>query len=103
MSVVWIHALQAQQQIAPPSPPFETATRPGPTQMRPYGQSGGCSEEPTEFHRCAMAKAAAFNVLHVEATIDDPTVFTRPWTIAFGLKREPEPATKSGKMPASRA
>jgi hypothetical protein len=50
-----------------------------------------------------MAKAAAFNVLHVEATIDDPTVFTRPWTIAFGLKREPEPATKSGKMPASRA
>jgi hypothetical protein len=29
--------------------------------MRPYGQSGGCSEEPAEFHRCAMAKAKGFS------------------------------------------
>ena len=33
----------------------------GPTPMRPYGQSGGCSEEPAEFHRCALARAKAFN------------------------------------------
>src|SRR5258705_13129304 len=32
----------------------------GPTPMKPYGQSGGCSEEPAQFHRCAMAKAKAF-------------------------------------------
>jgi len=32
----------------------------GPTPMRPYGQSGGCSEEPGQFHRCAMDKAKAF-------------------------------------------
>jgi hypothetical protein len=33
----------------------------GPTPMRPYGQSGGCSEEPAQFHRCAMAKMKEFN------------------------------------------
>lgn len=33
----------------------------GPTPMRPYGESGGCSEEPAQFHRCAMAKAKQFN------------------------------------------
>jgi hypothetical protein len=33
----------------------------GPTPMRPYGESGGCSEEPAQFHRCAMEKAKAFN------------------------------------------
>ena len=43
------------------SPAFETATGPGPTPMRPYGESGGCSEEPAQFHRCAMAKAKGFN------------------------------------------
>jgi hypothetical protein len=43
------------------TPAFETATGPGPTPMRPYGQSGGCSEEPAEFHRCALAKAGTFN------------------------------------------
>ena len=32
----------------------------GPTRMRPYGQSGGCSEEPAEFHRCAVAKMKEF-------------------------------------------
>ena len=42
-------------------PPFETATGPGPTPMRPFGEFGGCSEEPAEFHRCALAKAGAFN------------------------------------------
>lgn len=33
----------------------------GPTPMRPYGQSAGCSEEPVVFYRCAMAKAKEFN------------------------------------------
>jgi hypothetical protein len=33
----------------------------GPTPMRPYGQSGGCSEEPAELHRCALEKAKTFN------------------------------------------
>jgi len=33
----------------------------GPTPMRPYGQSGGCSEDPAQFHRCAIEKAKAFN------------------------------------------
>jgi len=32
----------------------------GPTPMRPYGQSAGCSEEPAAFHRCATAKAHDF-------------------------------------------
>jgi hypothetical protein len=29
--------------------------------MRPYGQSAGCSEEPAQFHRCALAKMKEFN------------------------------------------
>jgi len=33
----------------------------GPTPMGPYGEFGGCSEEPDEFHRCAMAKAREFS------------------------------------------
>ena len=33
----------------------------GPTPMRPFGQSAGCSEEPAEFYRCATAKAKTFN------------------------------------------
>lgn len=33
----------------------------GPTPMRPYGQSGGCSEEPAELHRCALEKAKTFD------------------------------------------
>jgi hypothetical protein len=33
----------------------------GPTPMAAYGQSGGCSEEPAVFHRCAMEKATQFN------------------------------------------
>ena len=28
----------------------------GPTPMKPYGQWGGCSEEPAAFHRCALEK-----------------------------------------------
>ena len=32
----------------------------GPTPMRPYGQSGGCSEDPAIFHPCAMEKAKQF-------------------------------------------
>jgi hypothetical protein len=32
----------------------------GPTPMRPYGQSGGCSEEPAIFHPCSMEKAKQF-------------------------------------------
>jgi hypothetical protein len=28
--------------------------------MQPYGQLGGCSEKPAEFHRCALEKAKTF-------------------------------------------
>ena len=88
--------------------------------MRPYGESGGCSEEPAEFHRCATAKAKPNlrdrtwfdhvgnfysdmvhiverwtmfdpDVMHYEATIDDPSVYTRPWTMALGWRRNSEP------------
>jgi len=31
------------------------------------------------------------DVIHIEATIDDPKVYTRPWTMAFGLRRNTEP------------
>ena len=33
----------------------------GPTPMKPYGRSGGCPEEPAQFHTCAMANAKTFN------------------------------------------
>src|SRR5262245_45516764 len=33
----------------------------GPTPMRPYAQSAGCSEEPAVFHRCALEKMKTFN------------------------------------------
>jgi len=61
--------------------------------MRPYGQSGGCSEEPAEFHRCALDKAKAFNPPRTpdgtpEVTIADPSVYTRPWTMALGWRRD---------------
>jgi hypothetical protein len=30
------------------------------------------------------------DAIHVEARIDDPKVYTRPWTMAFGLRRNPD-------------
>jgi hypothetical protein len=33
----------------------------GPTPMAPYGEFGGCSEEPAVFHPCAIAKAKTFD------------------------------------------
>ncbi|MGH9254110.1 MAG: hypothetical protein ACRD3C_06020 [Vicinamibacterales bacterium] len=33
----------------------------GPTPMAPYGQSGGCSEDPAIFHKCALDAAKAFS------------------------------------------
>ena len=33
----------------------------GPTPMAPYGEYGGCPEEPAQFHPCALAKAKSFN------------------------------------------
>ncbi|MSO83020.1 MAG: hypothetical protein EXQ53_06960 [Acidobacteria bacterium] len=43
--------------------PYYVTPPPGspPTPMRPYGQSGGCSEEPAELHRCGLEKAKTFN------------------------------------------
>ena len=42
--------------------PYYATPPPGsaPTPMRPYGESGGCSEEPAVLHRCALEKAKAF-------------------------------------------
>lgn len=45
--------------------PYYVTPPPGspPTPMRPYGQSGGCSEEPAELHRCGLEKAKTFTPL----------------------------------------
>lgn len=42
--------------------PYFATPEPGsaPTPMAPYGEFGGCSEEPAEFHRCAREKAKTF-------------------------------------------
>ena len=32
------------------------------------------------------------DIIHYTATIDDPKVFTRPWTMAFGWRRNPNPS-----------
>jgi len=32
------------------------------------------------------------DAIHFEARIDDPKVYTRPWTMAFGLRRNADPA-----------
>lgn len=51
-----------QQSIAGQRAPFASPLPgSGPTPMRPYGQFAGCSEEPTEFHRCAMEKTRTFD------------------------------------------
>ena len=58
--IVIVSALQVQ--VAGQRPYFETPPPgSGPTPMEPYGESGGCSEEPAEFHRCALAKAKEFD------------------------------------------
>jgi hypothetical protein len=31
------------------------------------------------------------NTIHYQVTIDDPNVYTRPWTMAFPLRRNNEP------------
>ena len=31
------------------------------------------------------------NTIHYEARIDDPTVYTRPWTMVFAIRRTPDP------------
>jgi len=65
MSITFVVALLLGLQEVPAAgqrAPF--ATPPpgsGPTPMRPYGQSGGCSEEPAQFHRCGTAKAKEFS------------------------------------------
>lgn len=42
--------------------PYYVTPPPGspPTPMRPFGQAGGCSEEPAELHRCGLEKAKTF-------------------------------------------
>src|SRR4029450_13685635 len=51
-----------QQEAAGQRAPFASPLPgSGPTPMRPYGQAGGCSEDPAQFHRCAIEKAKAFN------------------------------------------
>jgi hypothetical protein len=31
------------------------------------------------------------NTIHYEARIDDPTVYTRPWTMVFAIRRIADP------------
>jgi hypothetical protein len=33
----------------------------------------------------------ADGTLHYEATLDDPKLYTRPWTMAFNIRRETKP------------
>jgi hypothetical protein len=33
----------------------------------------------------------ADGMLHYEATLDDPKLYTRPWTMAFDIRRETKP------------
>jgi hypothetical protein len=50
-----------QAPVAGQRPYFETPPPgAGPTPMSPYGESGGCSEEPAVFHRCALERALTF-------------------------------------------
>lgn len=49
------------------------------------------------FHSDAMSMVERFtiadaNTIHYQATIDDPKVYTRPWTMAFSLKRSRPPS-----------
>ena len=55
--IVALQPLVVGQRAPFASPP----TGSGPTPMRPYAQSGGCSEEPAAFHRCALEKMKTFN------------------------------------------
>jgi hypothetical protein len=70
----------------------------GPTPMRPYGQSGGCSEEPVVFHRCAMEKAARFTP---PRTLDGKPDFQGFWSRiaarnAENIQEHPEGMDGSG-------
>jgi hypothetical protein len=47
-----------------------------------FSDSARLVERWTMFHHDAI---------HYQATIDDPKVFTRPWTMAFGWRRNAEP------------
>ena len=58
LAVVFALQQSAAGQRAPFASPLPGS---GPTPMRPYGQSGGCSEEPAAFHRCAIEKMKTFN------------------------------------------
>jgi hypothetical protein len=66
--------LHAQGQRAPFASPL-----PGdpPPQMRPYGTSAGCSEEPLAFHRCALEKMKTFTP---PKTADGHPDFTGIWS-----------------------
>jgi hypothetical protein len=58
LGLVFVVQQSTAGQRAPFASPLPGA---GPTQMRPYGQSAGCSEEPTAFQRCAAEKMKTFN------------------------------------------
>lgn len=77
-AVVLAAVLMAMQQSAAGQrAPFATPQPgSGPTQMRPYGQYGGCPEEPTAFHTCALEKMKTFNP---PRTTDGKPDFTGFW------------------------
>ena len=60
--IVLVVLVSALQQPAAGQRPYYVTPPPGsgPTPMAPYGQSGGCSEEPAVLHRCALEAAKTF-------------------------------------------
>jgi hypothetical protein len=59
-------------------------------------QTGTWLDQAANFHSDAVHVVERFtlvdpNTIHYEARIDDPTVYTRPWTMVFAIRRTADP------------
>ena len=71
------------------------------------GEIGGAGPSNNSFHSPALHLQERFTIVdadHIdyEATIEDPNVFTRPWTLRRKLWKRAEEATSSSSMRATR-